>query len=471
MDVSETADTSKGVTSSVIHSSIPEIRIRLGSDAPSIGEIKGTAPLASFESEGLSEGTSDLEDIDGEKGSNIFVIDELDRVTSPSLEVPLDLIYRKKCYEDTGARRNSDGIANEQSYDSYKDSFSMDEVTIVDTQQDSGEDVTPCASPPPPPPEENDDDDFHQNSYNKGDNNLDSLPAPPSKSPSVEEKGFGIGDSGVDDNFDTEDGETPVTTQNDDTAEEAEGEADVGYEVLSNEEGGDDPFDLSHIEKKCASEILGNDGNETTTTLHCAKYFMMDDADDITAGNIDEQAAPDFMVDNIGDINTFSDETPPVVEITDTEKEREDEKIKISIPHLKSRPKSPNRPPAPGISQSSSNSSVPPKLKGPARPPPPSAGKPGRPPPPNSKPPPPNSRPPPPKQSPRKNWETFEGSSSTPKRPPPPTKKSSKKGIEERLLAFFCSKLLKFYLTKCAPKKLYVIEYTIGYFFFYLGLS
>ena len=60
---------------------IPEIRIRKGSDAPSMGEIKGTAPLASADSEGLSEIESCTADTDNEAALS-------DHITSPTLDDP-----------------------------------------------------------------------------------------------------------------------------------------------------------------------------------------------------------------------------------------------------------------------------------------------------------------------------------------------------------------------------------------------
>ena len=388
--------------SSVTHRAIPEIRIRKGSDAPSIGEIKGTAPLASIESEGLSEGTSDIDDID-----TVTLKDNTELFTTTDSSVFFTTVD-DSVPEISGCipeEYNADSaeLGNGCSIDSQRgnstDTLSMDNVKIVENDdryanEDRNEqegDITPCASPSPPP--ENDE-------KLEIVEDISSWPAPPSKSPSLEGNKDFTPDSGLDDNFDTEDSEN-IGNQAEEQEVEEEPEDTVSYEPLDNEEGGDDPFDLSYIEKKYAKDVTeSSEVNPIETSAI-----------------------------NLGDLDNFLADTYPAstedTTLASTSVQKSPEKITISIPNFKKRPKSPSRDKegdgvVNGVDSEKSEGIAKP-IKGPPRPPPPSTCKPGRPPP-------PKSRPPPPKQGPQNQWETFEpGSTSSPKRPPPP-KKVPKRG-------------------------------------------
>ena len=153
-----------GEPSTVIHRAIPEIRIRKGSDAPSIGEIKGTAPLASIESEGLSEGTSDIDDIDTQtlKDNTDLFTDTKDNAVFFTEQggFHVDIVHNNAdlCETNVSPTELNNGYCVNSETGNDTDNFSVDNITIMEKddrydgekyEEEDGE-ITPCASPPHP---------------------------------------------------------------------------------------------------------------------------------------------------------------------------------------------------------------------------------------------------------------------------------------------------------------------------------
>ncbi len=324
---------------------LPEIRIRKGSDAPSLGEGKqqAAAPLASFEA------LSDIsDDSDAEPGTDDAFArsdsSEVIRAKSPTLGVPSEKHKKQQDYnaKNIGGDQHDSADTNGSSATSEAEMETAESgyCQLGDDDQEEGDGGTLTATPPRPPP-----------------------PTPQAQKTPSQEKSDGTG-------FDTGD-------SRDTGFEDGENEPTINTQ-LQYEQYDDGTTSIDHVQTTTATTILDDFG-------FSGEPAGVESDNVMTTGSVDEDYATGNLV---GSEESYEDEYR-----TETTTETV-EKIKITLPGGDKPRSSKNKPPRPepptstdswvtfGAEESGKSKPsrppppcpAPPSKATPARPPPPKAG-------------------------------------------------------------------------------------------------